>query len=456
MSSVSDFELIFDASESFGETDLVVAYTSSYSGCPSSTSWTTAQTVADPGLIEIDLSAASGSDVFIGIQYADDGTDNYSGWEISNVSLAAFGNCPTLGQRPTSDCAVCDLTLGTESYTCTSNTPGDDNDTVIIEIPYTGVESSITSITSTSATVGGDNPATVTDGLITLSGLSEGDAWDLTLNGGDCDGTMLSGTVPSAACDPTTNDLVINEILADPAPDLAGDANGDGTRDGSEDEFVELYNVGSTSLDISGYTIDDATTADNATTVRHTFPAGTSLPAGSFITVFGGGTPTGIPGVTQTASEGLLGLNNGGDDVVIKNAAGVVVVSYTYAGAADQSVGRNPDFTGDFADHSTIAGNNGALFSPNQENDDPTLSSNAFEITTIEMYPNPVKNGYVTISIQNSSSFNVEIYTILGQRVLNQVAEASTQLNVSNLKSGLYLVKITEGNQSTTKKLIIQ
>lgn len=450
MSGVSDLELMFDASENFGTTDLVVAYTAGYSGCPSSTSWTSAQTVTDSGLIEVDLSAASGTDVFIGIQYLDDGTDGYSDWELSDVSLAAFGTCPSLGQRPTSNCAVCDLTLEEETYNCTTNTAGDNNDSVTVEIPYTGVENTITSITSSSASVAGDNPANVEDGVIFLTGLNEGDAWDLTINGGDCDGTTLSGTIPSSACDPTTNDLVINEIHADPAPDLAGDANGDGTRDSTEDEFVELYNIGSSDLDLSGFTIDDAVQ------LRHTFPAGTILPANSFITVFGGGTPTGIPGLVQVSSEGGLGLNNGSDDVIIKNAVGNVVVSYSYTGATDQSVGRSPDFTGDFTDHSTIQGNNGALFSPNLENDDPSLSTEIFTVDSIEIYPNPSKDGFVNISLQNNLEFNVEVFNILGKKVISKAAESSIRLNTTGLQSGVYLIKLSMNNQSLTKKLIIQ
>ncbi len=55
------------------------------------------------------------------------------------------------------------------------------------------------------AVVGGDNPATVADGTITITGLSEGDAWDVSFNGGDCDGLMASGTVLAAECDPIPN-----------------------------------------------------------------------------------------------------------------------------------------------------------------------------------------------------------------------------------------------------------
>ena len=452
MTGVSDLSLLFDAAENFGNTDLLVQYTNAYSGCPDSSSWTLAATITelDEGAVSVDLSGATGTDVFVGIQYSDDGTDGYSDWDLSNVELASFGSCPTLGTPPTSNCAVCDLVLGEATYTCSTNTAGDGNDMVTINIPYTGVEGTLTGLPTTTSggAVGGDDPSVVTDGTITITGLMEGDAWDLTLNGGDCDGTTTSGTVASAQCDPVTMDLVINEIHADPASDITGDANGDGTRDGADDEFVELYNIGAGSLDISGYTIEDGFG------LRHTFPASTILPSNSFITVFGGGTPTGIPGLTQVSSEGGLGLNNGGDDVIVKNGSGVVVVSYTYTGATDQSVARSPDYTGTFVAHSTITGNGGALFSPNNEND-TVLSTNDFSNVNFSIYPNPTNTGNVTITSTIIDAMTVQVFDVLGKQVIIQRV-TNNNLDVSNLRSGLYIVKITQNNASVTKKLVIK
>ena len=448
MSVVSDLSLIFDATEGFDGSELNVQYTSDYSSlCPDSATWTSVQTIATTGSYSVDISGASGTDVFIGIQYLDsDGS--FSSWSLSNVSIGAFGACPTLGSRPTSDCAICDVTLGEATYTCATNTAGDNNDAVTVNIPYTGVDNTIISITAPGATVGGDDPALTTDGTITLTGLSEGDGWSITLNGGDCDGTMLSGTIAATQCDPVTMDLVINEILADPAGDITGDANGDGTRDGSDDEFVELYNIGASSLDISDYTIEDGFGT------RHTFPPGTILPSNSFITVFGGGTPTGISGLVQVATGGQLGLNNSGDDVIVKNGAGVIVVSYTYTGATDQSVARSPDYTGAFVAHSTITGNGGALFSPNNEND-TVLSTNDFSNVSFSIYPNPTNTGNVTITSTIIDAMTVQVFDVLGKQVIIQRV-TNNNLDVSNLRSGLYIVKITQNNASVTKKLVIK
>lgn len=449
MTATSDLQLLFDATEGFDGSTLDIQYTSDYSSlCPDGTTWTSVQIISETGSYSVDLSAATGTDVFVGIQYLDsDGS--FSSYDLSNVSLAAFGTCPTLGARPTSDCALCSVTLLSESYECVSNTDGDNNDQVTVNIPYSGSDNTISSVTTTSAgTVGGDDPALTADGTITITGLGEGDAWNITLSGGDCDGTTLSGTVASAQCDPVS--LVINEINADPdATD--GDANGDGTVDTTEDEFVEIYNTSSASIDISDYTIADANS------VRHTFPTGTILPANSFITVFGGGTPTGINGLSQVASTGSFGLNNGGDSVILADNNGVTLIEITYGSEAgnNQSIGRNPDFTGPFVEHSTITGNGGALFSPGLENDDTSLSIDQVETSKFSIYPNPSNGSSVTISSTGNAAISVQVYDILGKQVKNEILVNNT-LSVSNLKSGVYIVKITQNEASTTKKLVIK
>jgi hypothetical protein len=179
--------------------------------------------------------------------------------------------------------------------------------------------------------------------------------------------------VPSPAAQLTAQSatLIINEYLADPpgstAADLAGDANGDGIRDASQDEFVELVNNGASPLDISLFTIGDATQT------RFTFPGGKLIPPGEAAVVFGGGTPTGSFG--NAAANGLvfaagvpgLSLNNGGDTITVKNNMGATVTSVTYGspeGNANQSITRSPDVTGGFVMHSTAPGSAGALFSP--------------------------------------------------------------------------------------------
>jgi hypothetical protein len=170
--------------------------------------------------------------------------------------------------------------------------------------------------------------------------------------------------------------LVINEFQADPDATL-GDANGDSSVDTSNDEFIEIYNASGAELNITNYTIEDGNG------LKHTFPDGTILPAGAVIVVFGGGTPTGIPCLTQLASTGSLGLNNGGDSIIIKDTSSTVVTTYTYGseGGDNQSVARDTDLTGAFVKHSTIAGN-AVLFSPGRKNADNIPFSKTWTGTT--------------------------------------------------------------------------
>jgi beta-lactamase superfamily II metal-dependent hydrolase len=138
--------------------------------------------------------------------------------------------------------------------------------------------------------------------------------------------------------------VILNEILAnEPGSSTAG-------------EFVELVNVGGTSLSIAGWTI---TTGSG--TLRHTFAAGTTLGAGKAIVVFGGasGIPAGTPNAVA-ASSGGLGLVNSSATVSVKNGA-TTADSFTYtsalSGTDGVSMNRNPDATatGAFVLHTTLS-----------------------------------------------------------------------------------------------------
>ncbi|MBU0757976.1 MAG: lamin tail domain-containing protein [Nanoarchaeota archaeon] len=168
-------------------------------------------------------------------------------------------------------------------------------------------------------------------------------------------------------------DIIINEILADPAAGLGGDANGDGTRDSYDDEFIEIVNTGAEEKDISGWALSDS--AD----VRHVFPVGTIIPADCAVVVFGGGSPAGDFGqvLVQTSSTGSLGLNNGGDTVTIGDGLSVLsIASFGSDGGFDQSLTLYPDIIGllPLVKHSTAMGSEGRLFSPGTKSDGTMFS----------------------------------------------------------------------------------
>ncbi len=158
--------------------------------------------------------------------------------------------------------------------------------------------------------------------------------------------------------------IVINEILADPPSGILGDANGDGIGSGSQDEFVELLNIGTTPLDISGWSLSDKVKE------RHIFSGGTVLLPDAYFVVFGGGAPSLLDVDWQTASTGSLGLNNGGDTVSLFDGSSILVdeVVYGSLGGKNQSIVRAPEGEGaEFILHSDSEGvQGGFVFSPGQ------------------------------------------------------------------------------------------
>jgi len=163
--------------------------------------------------------------------------------------------------------------------------------------------------------------------------------------------------------------IIINEVLYDPPSENTGDANGDGTREAQEDEFIEFYNMGG-QIDISGYTISDAAQE------RHVFPSGTIIPANGVLVLFGGGNPTGSFGgaIVQTASTGLLNMNNAGDMVTMHDSNGNEILTFDIeplSNNPDEAYTRYPDLNevpnenGEiFFQHAGIAEADGRLFSP--------------------------------------------------------------------------------------------
>lgn len=300
-------------------------------------------------------------------------------------------------------------------------------------------------------TTNGGTPAVFTDETspFTITPASDGDTFEVTASlndGGVLDFDTINFSIEALVA----TDLVINEFLADPAADPNGDANGDGVRNGSDDEFIEIYNSGASPIDLEGYTLSDGAS------LRHTF-TGTVLPAGGFITVFGGGTPTGISGIVQVANEGgtpALGLNNGGDTITLRDGGGVKRLEETYGseGGNDTSLAREPDFSGSFVLH-TAHSSNPLEFSPGVKNDG-TLSTEDTRIENFSFSPNPTSLGYVNISSRSQAAMKVNVYDILGKQVINTIM-TSEKLNVSSLNTGIYIMKIKQGKAVTTKKLVI-
>lgn len=86
---------------------------------------------------------------------------------------------------------------------------------------------------------------------------------------------------------------------------------------------------------------------------------------------------------------------------------------------------------------------------------DPALSTQAFDKNSFSVYPNPSKD-LVTIANKGVSINNIEITDING-RVVKTVKGSNVsdvQINISDLNTGVYMMKISSEQGSVTKKVI--
>ena len=105
------------------------------------------------------------------------------------------------------------------------------------------------------------------------------------------------------------------------------------------------------------------------------------------------------------------------------------------------------------------AGNIGPF--PNMETavqrvyDDYVLGLDVINRTEFSVFPNPVQNQLTFLTHQDLSAMaSVEIFNALGQAIFQAKMPQDKQLDVSILSSGIYFVKVSDGNQSATKKII--
>lgn len=91
-----------------------------------------------------------------------------------------------------------------------------------------------------------------------------------------------------------------------------------------------------------------------------------------------------------------------------------------------------------------------------------SLSVDEFEWNNLLVYPNP-NNGSFTISFNllDSSLVTIQVYDLRGRRIFNnnyqQVSGTFKEaINLDTVQSGVYLLNITNGTQTATKKIIIE
>jgi bacillolysin len=106
------------------------------------------------------------------------------------------------------------------------------------------------------------------------------------------------------------------------------------------------------------------------------------------------------------------------------------------------------------------AGNYRLDHSGNEEENNQQIETKDMELfsnSEVKIYPNPM-NGIFTIELNEIIGENfVEIYNLVGEKVYSNNSLSKTSLiDITNQPKGIYLVKVINGNDVTTQKIVYQ
>ncbi|SHJ14732.1 endonuclease [Flavobacterium terrae] len=341
---------------------------------------------------------------------------------------------------------------------------GGTSDTTPPSVPSNLIASSITATSFTlSWTASTDNvgvtgynvyqngslKTTVTGTSTTVSGLTSSTTYSFTVKAKDAAGnisgssTTLNVTTSSSA--PTVSDLYFSEYV----------------EGSSNNKALEITNRTGVSINLSAYSIKKQTNGAGSWSAGLTL-SGTLANNGKYVIV-NSSISTACYSSANVSTSATEMAYNGNDAVgLFKNGTLIDIIGTFNGGSAnfsaDETLRRKTtanvpkntfNKTADW-DIYTIDTCNDLGNKMSNENNIKDSSDISFDI-----YPNPAK-GYFNISLNNfQKGFMVEIYSVLGNKVYENNDVTSQEINISNLQTGVYLIKISKDSETKIKKVII-
>ncbi len=83
-----------------------------------------------------------------------------------------------------------------------------------------------------------------------------------------------------------------------------------------------------------------------------------------------------------------------------------------------------------------------------------TLSTLKNSFSKLKIYPNPVKED--SLFLNKTGTYTIYIYNLVGKKILSTTISDSNKIDISTIKSGLYILKISQNNTSLTLKFLKQ
>lgn len=223
----------------------------------------------------------------------------------------------------------------------------------------------------------------------------------------------------NATGSPTVGNLVINEFMASNNTTQAD-------QDGEFDDWIELYNNGSTSIDLDGYFLSD----DATDLVQWAFPAGTTIGPDGYIVVWADND------LSQAGLHANFKLSSAAETIYLVNASGNIVDEISYvAQTSDISFGRYPNGTGNFQTmNPTFNAENMAATS---------ISTTGESGLNVKAFPNPSNDFfYLEISEEAPKERMLTVFNVNGSLMYENVITDNKRIETANWAPGMYFVSI--------------
>ena len=262
-----------------------------------------------------------------------------------------------------------------------------------------------------------------------------------------------------------TNSLVITGVYDAPLP-------------GGLPKGIELYVINDID-DLSSFGVGSANNGGGTDGQEFTFPsvavsAGTYIYVASEVDQF-----TAFFGFAPTYNAGSVMSINGDDAIeLFENGS----VSDTFGDINTDGNGEAWEYLDGWAYRNDDTGPEGATFTstnwtysganaldgesdnasattpfPTGTYSNTTASTSNNTITGFNAYPNPVKGNSLTVTTSSTEAKTVNIFNVLGRKVFSQRFSSMNKImDISGISSGVYIMKVSEGNNIATKKLIIE
>jgi len=242
-----------------------------------------------------------------------------------------------------------------------------------------------------------------------------------------------------------------------------------GLVDDKELEFIELKNIGTTTLDLSGMAFTDG--------IQFTFPTGSTIAPGAFLVLASNEAEFANFYKFQPNFQYTGSLSNGGETVVLQSTSNQPVISFTYSDSIPWPVEADGDGYSLVATQVNPTGNPDSFTYwtiSKYENGSPgaddlgsvTAASEIVSTFSLDfnIYPNPATSSFnIDFNLKSDENVDISLFDLNGrilESLVNEKLPAGYQskyVQPRNLQnSGVYLVVLKTGNAFVTKKLVVQ